>query len=55
MTKTGPQICLIVYVLCSNMTMQFQKEVSQIANNRFSHVILQGGLSVNLKPPNINM
>ena len=34
--------------LCPNLTKKFQKEVSQIANRNLSHVILLGGLSVNL-------
>ena len=34
--------------LCSNLSQKVQKEVSQMANCNFSHVILLGGLSVNL-------
>ena len=34
--------------LCPNMTKKVQKEVSQMANRNLSHVILLGGLSVNL-------
>ena len=34
--------------LCPNLTQKVQKEVSQIANHNLSHVILLGGLSVNL-------
>ena len=35
-------------VLSPNLTKKFQREVSQIANNRFPCVMLLGGLSVNL-------
>ena len=34
--------------LCPNLTQKFQKEVSQIANRNLSHVMLLGGLSINL-------
>ena len=34
--------------LCPNLTQKVQKEVSQMANCNLSHVILLGGLSVNL-------
>ena len=34
--------------LCPNLTQKVQKEVSQIANRNLPHVILLGGLSVNL-------
>ena len=35
-------------VLSPNLTKKFQWEVSQIADNRFPHVMLLDGLSVNL-------
>ena len=38
-------------VLSPNLTKKFQWEVSQIAHNRFPHVMLLGGLSVNLNHP----
>ena len=34
--------------LCPNLSQKVQKEVSQMANRNLSHVILLGGLSVNL-------
>ena len=34
--------------LCPNLTKKVQKEVSQMANRNLSHVILLGGLSINL-------
>ena len=34
--------------LCPNLTKKVQKEVSQMANHNLSHVMLLGGLSVNL-------
>ena len=34
--------------LCPNLTKKVQKEVSQMANRNLSHVMLLGGLSVNL-------
>ena len=34
--------------LCPNLSQKVQKEVSQMANHNLSHVILLGGLSVNL-------
>ena len=34
--------------LCPNLTQKVQKEVSQMANRNLPHVMLQGGLSVNL-------
>ena len=34
--------------LCPNLTKNFQKEVSQMANRNLSRMILLGGLSVNL-------
>ena len=34
--------------LCPNLTKKGQAEVSQMANRNLSHVILLGGLSVNL-------
>ena len=34
--------------LCPNLSQKVQAEVSQMANHNLSHVILLGGLSVNL-------
>ena len=34
--------------LCPNLRQKVQKEVSQMVNRNLSHVILLGGLSVNL-------
>ena len=34
--------------LCPNLSQKVQAEVSQMANRNLSHVILLGGLSVNL-------
>ena len=34
--------------LCPNLNQKVQKEVSQMANRNLSHMILLGGLSVNL-------
>ena len=36
--------------LCPNLSQKVQAEVSQMANRNLSHVILLGGLSVNLNP-----
>ena len=46
MTRIGPRICL--KVSCPNLSQKVQVEVSQMANRNLSHVILLGGLSVNL-------
>ena len=37
-------------VLCPNLTNTLHKEVSQIANDKLSITIVQGGFSKNLKP-----
>ena len=34
--------------LCPNMTKKVQKEVYQMANRNLPHIILKGGISVNL-------
>ena len=34
--------------LCPNLTKKFQAEVSQMANRNLLHVMLLGGLSINL-------
>ena len=34
--------------LCPNLSQKVQKKVSQMANRNLSHMILLGGLSVNL-------
>ena len=34
--------------MCPNLSQKVQKEVSQMANRNLSHMILLGGLSVNL-------
>ena len=35
--------------LCPNLSQEVQKKVSQMANRNLSHMILLGGLTVNLK------
>ena len=35
-------------LLCPNLSQKVQKEVSQMANRNLPHVMLYGGLSVNL-------